>query len=90
MESILMIAGAVLLTLGFAGGWYCYARVSAETIDEASYQVAHGLLPDNSLFLIGAIVGLVAMVSGMVMLFTALVGVSKIMVWVNWFQEIFG
>lgn len=90
MNSALMLIGAILLACGFGGGWFCYSRVSPDSVDEASYSLSHGSIPDGSLWLIGAMLGLVMMVSGMVLLFVALVGFDKILPWIAGFKEVFG
>ncbi len=90
MEPMLMIIGSVLLAVGLSGGWFCYSKVSPEKVEQASYVVVHGLMPSNSLWLIGAILGLLLMVSGMVLIFASLVGVQVIQAWIAWYQDIFG
>ncbi|MBX3073830.1 hypothetical protein KF728_04370 [Candidatus Obscuribacterales bacterium] len=90
MNSALMLIGAILLASGLGGGWFCYSRVSSDNVHEASYALSNGTIPDGSLWLIGAIVGLILMVSGMVLLFVAMVGIDKIMPWVEGFKEVFG
>ena len=90
MNSILMLIGAVLLACGLGSGWFCYSKVSPDSVHEASYSVSHGSIPDGSLWLIGAIIGLVMMVSGMVLLAVAMMGIDAIIPWIAGFREVFG
>jgi len=90
MNSTLLLIGAILLASGFAGGWFCYSRVSADSVQEASYSLSHGVVPDGNHWLIGSIAGLLVMLAGMIFLFVALIGVDQIMRWVAGFNEVFG
>jgi hypothetical protein len=90
MEPTMMLIGSFLLAAGLFGGWYCYSKVSADTVDDATMQIAHGIMPGSSLWLIGAMFGLLLMVSGMVLIFVSMVGVRQVLLWINWFQTVFG
>lgn len=90
MNSALMLIGALLLACGLCGGWFCYSKVSPDKVDEASYELAHGVIPTESVWLVGSIIGLLAMVAGMVLMFVAIVGINSITPWIAWFKEVFG
>lgn len=90
MESALVTFGALVLLAGVVWGWFCYSRVSADTVEKASYLVAHGLFPSSSMWLLGSIVGLGVMIVGMVLMFVGLIGVGPVKETINWFQTVFG
>jgi hypothetical protein len=90
LNSLFLLIGAILLAGGLGGGWFCYSRTDPDKVQEASYELGHSLIPTESIWLLGAIAGLISMVSGMVLIFIALVDLKTITPWITWFKDVFG
>lgn len=89
MEQILMLGGVVLLLIGLTIGWFCYSRVSADTV-ERSMLNSHLTASLTSPWMFGSFVGLVLMLVGMVGIALSLIGMEPVREAIIWYKGVFG
>lgn len=89
MESMLMLAGVVLIGVGLPIGWFSYSRVSADAVEKSMFN-SHLTASLTNPWMFGSFVGLVLMLVGMVAISLSLIGMEPIRQAIIWYKGVFG